>query len=267
MAAPDTARSRAAILQLTAERAGHCAFFFDFDGTLAPIQEDPDTVHPAEGIVEVLAEVNRRLGKVVIVSARPADFLRQRFAALPDVAVFGLYGLEVQRPGGLVETDPSAAPFVQVMSDLADRARAELPAGTRVEYKRLSVAVHYRNAPHLGPEVEQWGKERASELGLRVQAGRMVVELKPPGQRDKGSVLREETEGHSCAWYFGDDVADLRAFAALTAREEADPDFVGVRVAVANAESGHALVEAADIHVDAPEDVPALLRTLLAQAP
>src|SRR3954454_5143503 len=122
MAVSESARSRAVILQQTAERAGHCAFFFDFDGTLAPIQEDPDTVHPADGIVEVLAEVNRRLGKVVIVSARPADFLRQRFAALPDVAVFGLYGLEVQRPGGLVETDPSAAPFVQVMSDLADRA-------------------------------------------------------------------------------------------------------------------------------------------------
>ena len=42
---------------------------------------------------------------------------------------------------------------------------------------------------------------------------------------------------------------------------------MGVRVAVANAESGHALIEAADIHVDAPEDVPALLRALLAQAP
>lgn len=267
MAAPENARSEAAILQLTAERAGHCAFFFDFDGTLAPIQEDPDTVHPADGIVDVLGEVNRRLGKVVIVSARPADFLRQRFAALPDVAVFGLYGLEVQRPGGLVETDPSAAPFVQIMSDLADRARAELSAGTRVEYKRLSVAIHYRNTPHLGPEVEQWGKERASELGLRLQAGRMVVELKPPGQRDKGSVLREETEGLSCAWYFGDDVADLRAFDALTAREQSDPDFVSVRVAVANSESGHALIQAADIHVGAPEDVPTLLRTLLAQLP
>ena len=138
------------------------------------------------------------------------------------------------------------------MSDLADRARAELPAGTRVEYKRLSVAVHYRNAPPPRPRVEQWGKERASELGLRLQAGRMVLELKPPGQRDKGSVLREETEGHSCAWYFGDDVADLRAFDALTAREEADPDFVGVRVAVANAESGHALIQAADIHSTPP---------------
>jgi trehalose 6-phosphate phosphatase len=267
MAVPDTARSRAAILRRTAQRAGHCAFFFDFDGTLAPIQEDPETVHPAEGIVEVLGEVGRRLGKVVIVSARPAGFLRERFAALPEIAVFGLYGLEVQRPGGLIETDPSAAPFVQVMSDLADRARADLPAAARVEYKRLSVAVHYRNAPHLGPEVEQWAKERAGELGLRVQAGRMVVELKPPGQRDKGSVLREETEGHSCAWYFGDDVADLKAFDALTAREEADPDFVGVRVAVANPESGQALIEAADLHLDAPSDVPTLLRALLAELP
>ncbi|GAA2589898.1 trehalose-phosphatase [Dactylosporangium fulvum] len=263
MGAPDSD----AILKATAERAGRCAFFFDFDGTLAPIQDDPESVYPAPGIIDTLAQVSQRLGKVVIVSARPAGFLRQRFSDLPDVAVFGLYGLEVQRAGGPVETDPSAAPFVHVMRDLADRARAELPAGTLVEYKRISVAVHYRTAPQLGPEVEQWAKERANELGLRLQSGRMVLELKPPGQRDKGSVLREETEGLSCAWYFGDDVADLRAFAALDARAEADPDFLAVRVAVANAESGQALIEAADLHVDGPEDVPALLERLLAQTP
>ncbi|MET7395046.1 trehalose-phosphatase [Dactylosporangium sp. NPDC005572] len=255
------------IFAATAARAGRCAFFFDFDGTLGPIRDDPGSVQPAPGIVEALGELNRRLGKVVIVSARPAEFLRDRFRDLPDVAVFGLYGLEVQRAGGPVETDPSAAPFVPVMRDLADRARAELPAGTLVEYKRIAVAIHWRTAPQTGPEIEQWAKERASELGLRLQGGRMVLELKPPGQRDKGSVLREETEGLTCAWYFGDDLADLRAFAALDARAAQDPDFLAVRVAVANAETGHALIEAADLHVDSPEDVPGLLRELLAQAP
>jgi trehalose 6-phosphate phosphatase len=248
--------------QLTTARAARCAFFFDFDGTLAPIQDDPETVQPAPGVLEALAALSRRVAAVAIVSARPVEFLRSRFGSLPGVAFFGLYGLEVQRAGGPLETDPSALPFVGAMADLAARARAELPAGTLVEYKRLSVSLHYRTAPQLRTEVERWATARAAESGLRAQPGRMVFELKPPGERDKGSVLREETEGLSCAWYFGDDVADLKAFGALDERESTDPEFTGVRVAVANPETGQELIDAADLHLDHPANVPALLRSL-----
>jgi len=234
------------------------AFFFDFDGTLAPIQDDPDTVQPAPGVVDALDALSRRVAGVAIVSARPVEFLRARFGQVPDITLFGVYGLELQRPGGALETDPSALPFVDAMADLAERARAELPPGVLVEYKRLSVALHYRTAPALRDRVEGWGRARAAELGLRAQPGRMVLELKPPGERDKGSVLLAETAGLSCAWYFGDDVADLKAFAALDAREAADPGFRGVRVAVANPETGQELIAAADLHIDTPADVPAL---------
>ena len=92
----------------------------------------------------------------------------------------------------------------------------------------------------------------------------MVIELKPPSDRDKGTVMRAETAGLACAWYFGDDRSDLLAFAALDAREAADPQFRGVRVAVANPETGSELIAAADLHVDAPSAVPALLRDILA---
>nr|BFE67850.1 hypothetical protein GCM10020092_011510 [Actinoplanes digitatis] len=66
------------------------------------------------------------------------------------------------------------------MAELAERARTELPEAILVEYKRLSVALHYRTAPQLAAIVERWGHEQAERLGLRVQGGRMVVELKPP---------------------------------------------------------------------------------------
>jgi trehalose 6-phosphate phosphatase len=198
------------------------------------------------------------------VSARPVEFLRTRFGDLPQITLFGTYGLEVQRDGGPIETDESALPYLDTMAALAERARAELPPETFVEAKRLTVSLHYRTAPSLRGTVERWGADRATELGLRAQPGRMVFELKPPGRRDKGSVLLEETEGLACGWYFGDDVADLKAFAALDTREAADPGFVGVRVAVANPETGHDLVAAANLHVDAPSDVPGLLRQLLA---
>jgi trehalose 6-phosphate phosphatase len=248
--------------KLTGAQAERCGFFFDFDGTLAPIQDDPDTVEPVPGVLDALTELGRRVHEVAIVSARPVDFLRARFGSLPELSLFGLYGLEMQRHGGPVETDPTALPFVDAMAELSDRARVELPAGARVEYKRLSVSLHYRTAPELREPVEAWGRARAAELGLRAQPGRMVFELKPPGNRDKGSVLLEETAGLTCAWYFGDDVADLKAFTALDERQSTDPEFTAVKVAVASSETGNELVRAADIHLEHPTDVPTLLTNL-----
>ena len=100
--------------------------------------------------------------------------------------------------------------------------------------------------------MQEWGRAQADRLGLRVQAGRMVLELKPPVDRDKGMVIGEAITGADGAWYFGDDVSDIKAFAALRARAAADPDFLGVCVAVANPETGHEVANAADLTIESP---------------
>jgi trehalose 6-phosphate phosphatase len=235
---------------------------FDFDGVLSPMNADPDAARPVPeslAAIDALASVVRR---VAIISARPVDFLRTRLDALSGVDLYGLYGLEHSHDGGPTVTEPAALPYVPVMESLAARARVELP-GSLVEYKRLSVALHYRTAPELAATVEEWAAERAGELGLRVQTGRMVVELKPPVDRDKGAVIGEAVASAGCAWYFGDDVSDLKAFAALRSREARDPAFFGVCVAVANPETGQAVADEADLTFDSPA---ALSRFLTAAA-
>lgn len=245
--APGKARWRA-----TAARAAECHLFFDFDGTLAPIGNDPSAVQPAPGVVAAMAELSRVVGHVAIVSARPVDFLQDRFAALPpEVDLYGLYGLEVHH-GGQTHTDPVALEWAPAMAQLADRARAEWPGDETVEFKRLSVALHYRTAPELGTRVEQWAHAEAERLGLRTQNGRMVVELKPPGHHDKGTVIAEAVKQAGCAWYFGDDLSDVKAFQALRDRAAGDPDFFGVCVAVANPETGRELSAAADLTLESP---------------
>ncbi|ROT32140.1 trehalose-phosphatase [Micromonospora sp. HM5-17] len=237
----------------TADRLDRCLLFFDFDGTLAPVRDDPTAVEPAP---KALAAINALTGvvqRVAIVSARPVEFLRERLASVDGVDIYGLYGLEHLLPSGETVTEEAALPWVPTMAGLADRARDELPDGTLVEYKRLSVALHYRTAPHLAGAVEQWGREQAERLGLRLQVGRMVLELKPPVDRDKGMVIGEAVRSAGCAWYFGDDVSDLKAFAALRAREAGDPDFFGVCVAVANPETGDEVSTAADLTIESPE--------------
>ena len=87
----------------------------------------------------------------------------------------------------------------------------------------------------------------------------MVIELKPPIPTDKGTVLRAEVKSLRSAWYFGDDIADAKAFEALRSQQQRDPGFLGVCVAVANSESARALAEQADFSLASPMAVPAFL--------
>jgi trehalose 6-phosphate phosphatase len=253
-------------LSVTADRADECVFFFDFDGTLAPIQDDPDAVQLAPGVLDAVTELTTRVKRVAIVSARPVDFLRSRFPGVP-LTLHGLYGLEKQFDTGGTVTYPPALPWADVIAELARRAERELPADVLVEFKRLSVALHYRSAPELRDTVHAWAQQQADRHGLREQEGRMVIELKPSVQRDKGSVVAEEVEGFSCAWYFGDDLGDLTAFRALAACQAANPNFLGVRVAVGNPETGAEVAAAADLHLDGPIEVAAFLREVEAALP
>ena len=62
-----------------------------------------------------------------------------------------------------------------------------------------------------------------------------------------------------CAWYFGDDMSDIKAFDALRAREAVDPRFFGMCVAVANPETGAEVSSAADLTLESPDAVAAFL--------
>ena len=83
----------------TPERVG---VFSDFDGTLAPIVDDPATSAPLPGAVDGLAHLAGRVGRVGVLSGRPLEFLEQFFA--DGVFLAGLYGLEVRDATGSAGT-------------------------------------------------------------------------------------------------------------------------------------------------------------------
>lgn len=247
---------------LTAERREAAGLFFDFDGTLSPIQDDPETVQPTPGVLQPLQRLSCAVRRVAVVSGRPVSFLQERFAGLTRVALYGLYGLEVRQPRGEVTTDPRAVPWIETIRSLADRAREELPVRIRVECKRLSVALHYREFPEQRERAEAWAAEQVDRLGLKRQDGRMVVELKPPVERDKGQVVRGLIADLRCAWFFGDDLGDIAAFDQLRERAARDADFAGIRAVVASRETGAQLADHADVLIDSPFEMPSRLRAL-----
>ncbi len=258
-----TEAARAAIAGSAARLDGY-GFFFDFDGTLSPIGEDPQAVVPVPGAADALAALVGETALVAVVSARPVGFLGDRLGHVPGLHLHGLYGLEYSPDGGrTVTTAPEAVPYLPLIARIVDDARAMFPTAL-IEDKRLSCALHYRTTPDLRTAIEEWAAAQADAYGLKLQHGRMVVELKPPVDTDKGAVVRTAAQSLSGAWYFGDDLGDLPAYAALD-ELAGRPGFHAVRVAIANADGAVVpLIERADLRLTAPEQVPPLLRAVLA---
>jgi trehalose 6-phosphate phosphatase len=63
----------------------------DFDGTLAPIVDDPNEARPLPGTVELLGHLAARFAAVALLSGRPADYLAKH-AAAPGCAISGCTG-------------------------------------------------------------------------------------------------------------------------------------------------------------------------------
>jgi trehalose 6-phosphate phosphatase len=230
----------------------------DYDGSIAPIVEDPATAVPFEGMTDVLLGLTNRFGEVLVVSGRPLSFLMRHLPV--ELSLVGLYGLEGIQKGERWE-HPNGGAWREAIADLAAVARANGPEGMLVEPKDLSITFHYRTKPEIGDQVEAFAAGLASRAGLRMGRAKMSVELHPPIDADKGTVI-ESTCGDSTAVMFaGDDLGDLPAFEALDRLRM--KGIATVKVAVLSDETPDEVIERADLEVEGPAGLLDLLRSLL----
>lgn len=236
------------------DRAGILA---DFDGTLSLIVADPALAELYEGVFDALAGLGRRYRRVAVISGRPAAFLEPKLPR--SVVISGLYGLEVVKRGRRRD-HPLAGSWREVIDDVASISRAHGPEGMLVETKGLSLTLHYRQRPEIGPDVRRWAERQAARSGLQCRPARMSYELHPPIKANKGTAVHELADDLDAVLYVGDDVGDVQAFAALD--ELAEKGVVTVRAAVASDEAPATLVDRADVIVEGPSGVLELLRQL-----
>jgi trehalose 6-phosphate phosphatase len=239
---------------------------FDFDGTLAPIVDDPDSARAQHGAAAALAELARRLGKVAIITGRPAKVAVEygRLAGVEGIVVLGQYGRERWENGTL--DSPEAPPGVAEARVKLPKLIESAPEGVAIEDKGHALAVHTRRAAEPEVALERLRSlvaALAERTGLTMEPGRFVLELRPPGM-DKGAALRALVAelGSTAVLYAGDDLGDLAAFDAVDAlRAEGVP---GVTVCSASDEV-IALAERADLVVDGPPGVVRLVESLTSE--
>ena len=264
---PGTEAGRAALKALLLEPSTALTGF-DFDGTLAPIVADPRASAPQPGVVEALVSLATRVGTVAVITGRPAA-TAVRLGGLdrvPGIVVLGHYGAERWVDGRVVADDPppGVALVRSELPALVDAVGA--PAGTWIEDKGRSLAVHTRRAEDPDRALESLAgplAELAERADLKLEPGRMVIELRPQGV-DKGTVLAslvEEREARSVL-YAGDDLGDLPAFAAVRSlRERGVP---GLTVC-SSSDEVTVVAESADLVVPGPAGLAVFLDSLTAR--
>ena len=169
----------------------------------------------------------------------------------------GLYGLQQIRHG--VRSDhPEAVAWPERVAALAAAAETNGPAGMRVELKGLSITLHYRGQPQLLDQVEQYALELAATSGLVARTARMSVELHPPIDVDKGTVLLSLAQHLAGPVLFlGDDVGDLPAFDALDTLSASGLQVF--KILAQSEESDDELLRRADLILDGPSAMVAML--------
>lgn len=202
----------------------HPVVAFDYDGTLAPITDDPNDTRMRSTTRELLQSVCERLRCIVISGRAQSDVLRRlRGVALREV--IGNHGLEPWRYGAL-----SSLAMQEWVDELQPLAARE---GVWIEDKVFSVAVHYRKAPAPQDALAAIRDRVARLSNVRVIGGKMVVNVLPANAPNKGIALIKAKERFmtKSALFVGDDETDEDVF-SLPLRERV----FGVRVE-ANADS------------------------------
>ncbi len=259
----------AQFLQAAAARPGKVLLATDFDGTLAPIVENPEDSRLLPAAAGALAQLGPALGVVAIITGRGVAKVRElgRLEGRPGLerlVVLGQYGAERWDAATGEETPP------EVPASIA-AARPELEAlladprfvGVRLEDKGRALGVHTRPAPDPVGAYEALREPLASiaaRHGLVLEPGRSVLELRA-SSLTKGDALRAlvaET-GVSAVAMCGDDLGDLPAFDVL---DELRAEGLATCAVVAASAEQPVLSQRADVLCEGPEGVAAWLAEL-----
>ncbi len=248
------------------------AVFSDIDGTLAPIVPDPQDARVTDAAREALRELMALGVGVGLITGRDLAKARE-MSGLPDACYAANHGLTLS-VGGVDETPDVVRDFMPRVRDVIQETTAVARAGVFVEDKGPIVAFHYRRAP--SPERARAAIESAlaaspAAAAFRVHEGRMVLELRPPLDIDKGTALAELARrmNAGAVLCLGDDRTDVDMFRSVTAMRE--DGTAGVTVAVDSQEATAEVLAGADYQVDGVAGVERLLgeiaRALRERAP
>lgn len=203
--------------------------FLDFDGTLASIASSPDKAALSKKAKELLIKLsaNRRL-KIAFISGRAIGDLKNK-VRIKSFIYAGNHGLEIGGPR--IDFRPVVPRgYRTALERIKNELERKISSidGAFVEDKGLSLSLHYRLVNNLRVPLLKTIFHETVILFLvknrvKIKTGKMVLEVRPPIEWDKGKVVLWLLARQKSALkdktvfpvYIGDDATDEDAFKAL----------------------------------------------------
>ncbi|WP_323171437.1 trehalose-phosphatase [Natrialba sp. PRR66] len=218
-------------LRATLANATHLLVCLDFDGTLAPIVDEPDAAAPTTANETAVAGlVDAAPVTTAIVSGRSLADVRTRIDG-PRIYA-GNHGLELAW-NETVAVHPVAherAARLETVCEALETVLGPIP-NVRIENKRLTGTVHVRTVPPAArPTVRRLTRTIVDRFGgdeLDISPGKRILEIGPTidwGKGDAVDVITSTLPDGTVPLYIGDDVTDESAFRAI------DADGISIRV-------------------------------------
>ncbi|MDP2287274.1 MAG: bifunctional alpha,alpha-trehalose-phosphate synthase (UDP-forming)/trehalose-phosphatase [Actinomycetota bacterium] len=222
--APEVSSNPLEIPLRTLARTPHLLVCCDYDGTLAPLVDDPAKARPLSEAITALRQISLLPSTTVaVVSGRSLRDLAALSRLPPEIHLVGSHGSEVDADFRL---DAQQLRLLEQVKTSVDEISGSV-AAAHVETKPGSLAVHVRRCKEQDrePLIRQIAMGPGQFPGVHIRYGKDVIELSVTDTQksDAVSALRHRT-GASAVLFIGDDVTDESVFETL-----AGPD-VGVKV-------------------------------------
>jgi trehalose 6-phosphate phosphatase len=194
------------------------AVFLDFDGTLVPIAPRPNQVRISPDARRILKRLALRpRATVAVVSGRRRVEL-QHYVGIPQIHYFGLYGWDRGHGAAIPASVRKMLP--RAWSKLSQHLYAY--PSVWIENKRNSLSIHLLDTP---PRFQERVRREIRsvihlfERDLQLFENLRDIEIVPRSIPDKGASVREFLAKPPLRGafpiYFGDDLSDEPAFAAV----------------------------------------------------
>lgn len=209
------------------QRAKRVFYLFDFDGTLAPIQQHPDQAFMSREVRSLLKKIaqnkNTRLG---FVSGRSLKNLKN-LVKMKSVFYAGNHGLEAEGLGKkfIFKMTLQQTKMIALLSRDIHRVFKDF-SGVVIQDKKYTLSIHYRMVALKQRKIVEKMVRRLLQPWIKqkqiiLKKGKMVFEIYPMIQWDKGSIVlwflkKEKIDfNKDLVFYVGDDKTDEDAFAVL----------------------------------------------------
>lgn len=225
----------------------------DYDGTLTPIVESPDSAFLSANIRSLLMKL-RQYMPVAVISGRNLEDIKER-VGVDGIIYAGNHGAEIWDGKEIVKTQGLDIRR-DLLEEFLDKLKTRLAhiEGLLIEDKGITASVHFRlvKIKDLAEFFDIFSEIAGKyENSFKITSGKKVFEIRSPGAWNKGdaiSWIMENAGKDKLPIYIGDDITDEDAYRAIEGK--------GISICIG-------ISSEADFYLEHQREVEALLQYLL----